>query len=446
MSKPVVRVVGLGPGPSDLLTQRTVKLLSTSTAARLRTREHPAAQEFPEIPSYDALYESAASFEELYRAIVDDLVALAKESGEVVYAVPGSPIVAEHTTELLLARSDVRTVIEPAVSVIDVACAALGQDPMTVSVRVCDALGSTEAFRGPGPLLILQTYSPEILVTVADRLPRGTAVTILHHLGLGDEQIISVSSELLPSFELADHLTSLWVSGIRTTGETMDDLVSFAKRLRAECPWDQEQNHASLVKYLLEESYEAIEALENFVRESPEGSDDPALIAHVEEELGDLLFQVVFHAELGDEEGRGFIQQHDALQREGAVFRGDRGAGVEFLVRLQLEGEHFPVRADRRHVGDAADHFGDVFRFIAQQAVVEVGGDFNAAEFVALGRVEGDDVVDLFGDHQRIFGRGGEGGLALQGERNSSGAGQCLAARDFCHDRTPSAHDERIRP
>ena len=304
MSKPVVRVVGLGPGPSDLLTQRTVKLLSTSTAARLRTREHPAAQEFPEIPSYDALYESAASFEELYRAIVDDLVALAKESGEVVYAVPGSPIVAEHTTELLLARSDVRTVIEPAVSVIDVACAALGQDPMTVSVRVCDALGSTEAFRGPGPLLILQTYSPEILVTVADRLPRGTAVTILHHLGLGDEQIISVSSELLPSFELADHLTSLWVSGIRTTGETMDDLVSFAKRLRAECPWDQEQNHASLVKYLLEESYEAIEALENFVRESPEGSDDPALIAHVEEELGDLLFQVVFHAELGDVEER----------------------------------------------------------------------------------------------------------------------------------------------
>ncbi len=304
MSKPVVRVVGLGPGPSDLLTQRTVKLLSTSTAARLRTREHPAAQEFPEIPSYDALYESAASFEELYRAIVDDLVALAKESGEVVYAVPGSPIVAEHTTELLLARSDVRTVIEPAVSVIDVACAALGQDPMTESVRVCDALGSTEAFRGPGPLLILQTYSPEILVTVADRLPRGTAVTILHHLGLGDEQIISVSSEMLPSFELADHLTSLWVSGIRTTGETMDDLVSFAKRLRAECPWDQEQDHASLVKYLLEESYEAIEALENFVRESPEGSDDPALIAHVEEELGDLLFQVVFHAELGDEEER----------------------------------------------------------------------------------------------------------------------------------------------
>lgn len=304
MSQPVVRVVGLGPGPSDLLTQRTIQLLTNAKAARLRTREHPAAKEFSAIASYDSLYESAESFEELYRTIVEDLCALAKESGEVVYAVPGSPVVAEHTTELLLARQDVRTILEPAVSVIDVACTALGQDPMTVSVRVCDALGSIEPFRGPGPLLILQTYSPEILVTVADRLPSGTDVTILHHLGLDDEQILSVSSDLLASFEAADHLTSLWVTGLRTAGETMDDLVSFAKRLRAECPWDQEQDHASLVKYLLEESYEAIEALESFVRESPEGSDDPALIAHVEEELGDLLFQVVFHAELGDEEGR----------------------------------------------------------------------------------------------------------------------------------------------
>lgn len=252
------------------------------------------------------MYESAESFERLYAAIVDDLCELAKNSpsNEVVYAVPGSPVVAEHTTELLLARSDVTTLLEPAVSVIDVACTALGRDPMTVELTICDALGSTEPFRGPGPLLILQTYSPEVLVSVADRLPVGSGVTILHHLGLPDQEIVNVTSELLASFAAADHLTSVWVEGLRTAGETMDDLVSFAKRLRAECPWDQEQDHASLVRYLLEESYEAIEALENFVRENPEGSDDPLLISHLEEELGDLLFQVVFHAELGDEEGR----------------------------------------------------------------------------------------------------------------------------------------------
>jgi tetrapyrrole methylase family protein/MazG family protein len=306
MSLPTVRIVGLGPGPSDLLTTRTRNLLASATVARLRTREHPAAEEFSTIESYDTLYETAKSFEVLYAAIVDDLCELARTSPtkEVVYAVPGSPVVAEHTTELLLAREDVTVVLEPAVSVIDIACTALGQDPMTVGVRICDALGTVEPFRGPGPLLILQTYSPEIMVIIADRLPAGTEVTILHHLGLPDELIVTVASYMLSKFVQADHLTSLWVTGLRTAGETMDDLVSFARRLRVECPWDQEQDHASLIKYLLEESYEAIEALENFVRESPDGSDDPELVAHVEEELGDLLFQVVFHAELGDEESR----------------------------------------------------------------------------------------------------------------------------------------------
>jgi len=83
----------------------------------------------------------------------------------------------------------------------------------------------------------------------------------------------------------------------------MDDLVSFMKRLRAECPWDQEQTHASLTRHLLEEAYEAIDALEVYVRVLAEGRNDDAPRRHVEEELGDLLFQIVFHAELADEEG-----------------------------------------------------------------------------------------------------------------------------------------------
>jgi MazG family protein len=80
----------------------------------------------------------------------------------------------------------------------------------------------------------------------------------------------------------------------------MDDLVALMRRLRAECPWDQEQTHASLTRHLLEESYETLDALEAFVRVEDSADGDEA--AHVEEELGDLLFQIVFHAELGDEE------------------------------------------------------------------------------------------------------------------------------------------------
>ncbi|HEY5266694.1 MAG TPA: MazG nucleotide pyrophosphohydrolase domain-containing protein [Acidimicrobiales bacterium] len=303
--KPVVRVVGLGPGALDHVTLRTWSLLNESPVVRLRTRQHPSAASLTHLESYDELYEGADSFDALYQAIVEDLVALANSSStkEVVYAVPGSPVVAERTVELLRERSDVTTFCEPAVSVIDVVCAALGRDPMSVGLRVVDALGTSESFRGPGPLLILQTYAPEVLASVADRLPESAEVTVVHHVGLEDEIIARLSSSELTTFDQADHLTSLWVEGFRDAGEAMGDLVDFMKRLRAECPWDQEQTHASLTRHLLEEAYETIDALETFVRVQAEGLDDEAAVSHVEEELGDLLFQIVFHAELGDEEG-----------------------------------------------------------------------------------------------------------------------------------------------
>jgi nucleoside triphosphate diphosphatase len=71
-------------------------------------------------------------------------------------------------------------------------------------------------------------------------------------------------------------------------------LVQIMASLRGEggCPWDQEQTHESLKKYLIEESYEAVEAIE---------SDDPTAIS---EELGDVLLQVVFHSQVGQESGR----------------------------------------------------------------------------------------------------------------------------------------------
>ena len=281
-----------------------MQLLRTSPVVRLRTRIHPAATEFTSIVSYDELYERADSFETLYSAIVEDLVSLATTSptNEVIYAVPGSPVVAERTVELLRERLEVHTICEPAISVIDVVCVALGRDPMASELRIVDGLASTMPFRGPGPLLVLQTYAPEIMASVADRLAPETVVTIVHHAGLDDQIIKEVRPSELVLFDRADHLTSLWIDGLRTAGEAMDDLVDFMRRLRLECPWDQEQTHASLVRHLLEEAYETIDALENFVRLEGISDVNDAEVTHVEEELGDLLFQIVFHAELGDEE------------------------------------------------------------------------------------------------------------------------------------------------
>jgi len=72
----------------------------------------------------------------------------------------------------------------------------------------------------------------------------------------------------------------------------LERLVAVMHRLRAGCPWDAEQTHSSLVRYLVEETLEVVEAIEA-------GDDN-----HLTEELGDLLLQVVFHAEIAGEAGR----------------------------------------------------------------------------------------------------------------------------------------------
>ncbi len=324
MTQATVRVVGLGPADRGLVTDDAWRLITSSPVVRLRTRRHPAASTLDAIASYDEWYDTAESFDELYRAIADDLARLAAEAGEVVYAVPGSPVVAERTVELLYERP-VRVICEPAVSVIDVACGALGQDPMAVGLRVVDALGSTEPLAGPGPLLVLQTYSAPVLASLADRLAPDTPVTVLHHLGLADQVIEVRAARELAGFA-ADHLTSLWVDELRTVGPAMEDLVTLMRTLRHRCPWDQEQTHASLTRHLLEEAYEALDALEGLVRAEPEPT--AAQIAHVQEELGDLLFQIIFHAELGDE-----LDRFDL-------------ASIADAVRIKLVGRHPHVFAD----------------------------------------------------------------------------------------------------
>jgi tetrapyrrole methylase family protein/MazG family protein len=132
---------------------------------------------------------------------------------------------------------------------------------------------------------------------LASRLPATTPVVVLHHLGGDDEQVVETTADGLRSFDEADHLTSVWIEDLRTAGVAVEDLVVLTRTLRERCVWDQEQTHTSLLRHLLEESYEVIDAIEAFVAD---GSRDAA---HVVEELGDLLFQVLFHSELGDEEG-----------------------------------------------------------------------------------------------------------------------------------------------
>ena len=80
----------------------------------------------------------------------------------------------------------------------------------------------------------------------------------------------------------------------------LERLVSVVARLRHECPWDAQQTHGSLAQYLVEETAETIEAIES-------GDQD-----HLREELGDLLLQVIFHAEIASEQVEGFTVEEVA--------------------------------------------------------------------------------------------------------------------------------------
>jgi tetrapyrrole methylase family protein/MazG family protein len=126
----------------------------------------------------------------------------------------------------------------------------------------------------------------------------GVQVIVLQRLGLPDELVTTVAWDELDRAVVPDHLTSVWVPrlGLCFASELVR-LEELARTLRARCPWDSQQTHQSLTRYLLEESYEALEAIEEL---GPDG----AGFEHLEEELGDVLFQVVFHSVLAAEEGQ----------------------------------------------------------------------------------------------------------------------------------------------
>ena len=234
---------------------------------------------------------------------------LREAAGHIVYVVPGSPLVAERTVELL--RSDERVDLEvvPAMSFLDLVWERLGVDPVASSVRIVDGTDfAAQAAAERGPLLVAQTHSRGILSEVklaVERPPEGDqAAVMLHHLGLDDEVVRSVAWSELDRVEdiEPDHLTSVWIEKLEApvAGE-MVRLVELVRTLREKCPWDQKQSHGSLARHLLEEAYEALDAIEDVVEAEPDVPEQ--LIAHLEEELGDLVFQVVFHSAIATEEG-----------------------------------------------------------------------------------------------------------------------------------------------
>ncbi len=339
---PRIVIVGLGPGDVEFLTIGTKRAIDSIERHFVRTRRHPAAVVMAEAVSFDDVYESAAVMESVYPEIVERLIAAATESGEVLYAVPGSPIVAERTVELLLGDDRCEVEIIPALSFLDLTWARLGIDPMAVGVRIVDGHRfASDAAGERGPLLVAQCDSSEVLSDVKLALDAGidpclaadATVIVLQRLGLADEVVREIPWIDIDRIS-ADHLTSLYIPELAApVASEFMRFVELVAVLRAQCPWDQEQTHESLRRHLLEESYEVLEAIDHLDVEAGVGYD------HLEEELGDLLFQVLFHSQLASEQGQFTIADvalnvHDKLRaRHPHVFGDVEANDAEAVVR-----------------------------------------------------------------------------------------------------------------
>ncbi len=306
---PSLTIVGLGPAGLDRLSARSLaRVRDPERAVILRTIQHPAAAELVEsnrVVYCDDLYDIAADFDDVYRAIADRVLG-ALETGSVVYAVPGSAVVGERAVAEIRQRAasaGIPVEILPGESFLDLVYVEAGVDPITTPVKILDGRDLPDPLIFDAALIVTQIDRAEVLADVGAELGRvltdETPVLVLDRLGDDDQVVAPLSLRDLARYQ----------PGPRTTLFLDPDpagwygLVVTNRILRQECPWDRKQTHHSLVSHLIEETYETVDSIRALSAEAPGGVPDFGVYAEVEEELGDLLLQVVFHATLAREAG-----------------------------------------------------------------------------------------------------------------------------------------------
>lgn len=301
----MIKIVGLGPGAKEALTIGTICEFENNKNIFLRTEKHPTVDYLKEkkiiFDTYDNVYESIGSFDEVYLNIANDLIKKHDKLGDLVYAVPGHPLVAEKSVFNLMElckENNIEYKIVPAVSFIDAMIESLRIDPIG-GLKVIDSfdIGNQVLDKRIGTI-VTQVYNQliasEVKIKLLEQYNDETQIYYVRAAGIKDQESIRI----IPLFELdmqedIDYLTSIYIPRDLENKKDFNDLLEIIEILRSEdgCPWDREQTHKSLEKALIEESYEVIDAIDQ--------DDDDSLI----EELGDVLLQVVFHASIGKEDG-----------------------------------------------------------------------------------------------------------------------------------------------
>lgn len=299
-------IVGLGAGDMDQLPLGVYKLLKNHYPLFLRTKEHPVVkaleQEDVAFTSFDDIYEKNQQFTDVYEEIVGKLLSEAADK-DILYAVPGAPIVAERTVQLLLERGEkmgIEIKLAGGQSFLDALFQAVRIDPIEGFQLVDGTNFSKNNVQLTQHLIIAQVYdkmvASNVKLELMELLPDTYEIYIVTNAGSTTEFVKKVPLYLLDHGFLFSNLTSLYIPPIkdeRILYKNFTYLRQVVAVLRSPngCPWDREQTHQSLKKYLIEEAYELLEAID-------EDDDD-----HMVEELGDVLLQIMLHAQIGEDEG-----------------------------------------------------------------------------------------------------------------------------------------------
>jgi tetrapyrrole methylase family protein/MazG family protein len=153
------------------------------------------------------------------------------------------------------------------------------------------------------PTIITQVDSEltasDVSLAITRTVDPDTEVTVLDRLGDADEVVLQLPVGELARYRAGPRTTVF----VPATLSGLMGLIATSRVLRRECPWDRKQTHHTLLTHLIEEAYETADAIGELSSTAPGGDPDFGVYAEVEEELGDLLLQVIFHATLASEAG-----------------------------------------------------------------------------------------------------------------------------------------------
>ncbi|MDR7855671.1 nucleoside triphosphate pyrophosphohydrolase [Tissierella sp.] len=299
-----IYVIGLGPGSVQSLTLGALDRINSGDKNFLRTDKHPTIEYFVEkkIPykAYDYLYDREDDFHKVYESIVCDLIEESKGSSNINYYVPGNPMVAEKTIQLLLEKG-IDIEIVSGMSFIEPMIELVGRDPINGLKIVDGASFDSLMVDINSDMIITQVYNRRILsevkIILSDIYGDEYKVYLIHSAGVKeDEKKDFVPICELDRSEVIGALTSIYIPKMEKINKKVfdfNDLLCIMRLLRSEdgCPWDMEQTHESIRQSVIEEAYEVVNAI------------DSGDIDNIIEELGDLLLQVIFHCQIAFDEG-----------------------------------------------------------------------------------------------------------------------------------------------